>query len=80
MVTLPLPQALEQSSKKAARLQYGLLYEHRIEAPIISLSTRLWVRVSAQVYNDRQDIERLARLIEVFSGFYQQAAMLAPKH
>jgi isopenicillin-N epimerase len=44
-------------------LQYALLYDYGLEAPILSMGERLWVRVSAQVYNDLEDIERFARAI-----------------
>jgi isopenicillin-N epimerase len=66
MVTLPLPQALGQSREEAARLQYALLGDYQLEAPILSIGQRLWVRVSAQVYNDLEDIERLARAVESY--------------
>lgn len=64
MVTLPLPGSLGKTREEAARLQYTLLYKHHIEAPILCLEGRLWVRVSAQVYNEIEEIERLARAIE----------------
>ncbi|WP_299429505.1 aminotransferase class V-fold PLP-dependent enzyme [uncultured Meiothermus sp.] len=63
MITVPLPRTLGQSRDEAARLQYALLYDYGLEAPILSMGERLWVRVSAQVYNDLEDIERFARAI-----------------
>jgi isopenicillin-N epimerase len=66
MVTLPLPQALGQSREEAVRLQYALLYDYQLEAPILSIGQRLWVRVSAQVYNGLEDIERFARAVESY--------------
>jgi selenocysteine lyase/cysteine desulfurase len=37
-----------------------VLVDDQIEAPVHTWHGRLWTRVSAQVYNDRADIERLA--------------------
>ena len=41
-------------------LRLALLLEDRIEVQLHAWRGRLWARVSAQVYNDRSDIERLA--------------------
>jgi isopenicillin-N epimerase len=64
MATLPLPHALGQGDEAAQRLRDWLLFERRIEAPVIARGDRLWVRVCAQVYNDDDDIEQLGRAIE----------------
>lgn len=65
MATVPLPARLaEGDAAAAARLRDWLLAEHRIEVPVIARNGRLWVRVSAQVYNDDEDIDRLARAID----------------
>ncbi|MFN3390680.1 MAG: aminotransferase class V-fold PLP-dependent enzyme [Meiothermus ruber] len=64
MATLPLPASLGSTREDAVRLQYALLYQHRIEAPILCLGGRLWVRISAQVYNTLEDIEALAQAID----------------
>ena len=61
MVTLPLPSSLGSSAEDAARLRDALLYEDRIEVQVHAAHGRLWIRVSCQVYNDKDDIERLAR-------------------
>ena len=60
MVTVPLPESAGSTRDAAAALRTALLVEDRIEAPIHEWHGRLWVRVSAQVYNDLSDIERLA--------------------
>lgn len=60
MVTVPLPERAGSTASDAERVRLGLLIEDRIEAPIHAAHGRLWVRVSAQVYNDRSDIDRLA--------------------
>jgi isopenicillin-N epimerase len=63
MATLPLPEWLEGTKQGAARLRDALLFEDRIEVQLHAWRGRLWVRVSAQVYNDEADIERLASAI-----------------
>jgi isopenicillin-N epimerase len=63
MVAVPLPPALGATKEEASRLRDALLYEDRIEVPVIARDGRLWVRVSAQVYTQMSDIERLAAAI-----------------
>ncbi len=60
MVTVPLPDAAGATADEAARLRTALLVEDRIEVQLHAWRGRLWVRVSAQVYNDRADFTRLA--------------------
>jgi isopenicillin-N epimerase len=60
MVTVPLPASIGSTREQATALRTALLVDDRIEAPIHEWHGRLWVRVSAQVYNDLSDIERLA--------------------
>ena len=63
MVTVPLPEAAGASDPDAARLRLALLVDDRIEVQLHAWRGRLWVRVSAQVYNDRTDITRLAEAV-----------------
>jgi isopenicillin-N epimerase len=60
MVTVPLPEAGGASDEDARRLRTALLVEDRIEIQLHAWRGRLWVRVSAQIYNDRSDVIRLA--------------------
>src|SRR5262249_46853961 len=60
MVTVPLPQEMGATEEDAARLRLALLVEDRIEVQLHAWRGRLWTRVSAQIYNDRDDIGRLA--------------------
>ena len=64
MVTVPLPEAAGATNEDATRLRLALLVEDRIEVPVHAWRGRLWVRVSAQVYNDRADVVRLADAVE----------------
>ena len=62
MVTLPMP--VGESGEAAARQwQQRLWRQHRIEVPVLALRDRLWVRVSAQIYNDLSDVEALAQAL-----------------
>jgi isopenicillin-N epimerase len=62
MVTLPLPVDEPGTAEAAARWRLKLLQEHNIEVPIHAIEGRLWVRISAQVYNELSDYEALARV------------------
>jgi isopenicillin-N epimerase len=37
--------------------------QHRIEVPVMAIGPHLWLRISAQIYNDLTDYERLAAAI-----------------
>jgi isopenicillin-N epimerase len=63
MVTVPLPEAAGATEGDAARLRLALLVDDRIEVQLHAWRGRLWVRVSAQVYNDRSDMVRLAEAV-----------------
>jgi len=63
MATFPLPRSLGATSDDAERLRDALLFEDRIEVQLHAWRDRLWVRVSAQVYNDLEDVGRLARAV-----------------
>jgi len=63
MATVPLPDRLGSSSEDAARIRDALLFRDRIEVQLHAWKGRLWTRVSAQVYNDIADVERLAAAI-----------------
>jgi isopenicillin-N epimerase len=63
MVTVPLPHDAGTTDADAARLRLALLVEDRIEVQLHAWRGRLWTRVSAQVYNDRTDISRLAEAV-----------------
>jgi isopenicillin-N epimerase len=63
MVTVPLPPAAGSTDEEASRLRLALLVEDRIEVQLHAWRGRLWTRVSAQVYNERGDIHRLAEAV-----------------
>ena len=63
MVTISLPDPLGSTVDEAARLRDLLLDEDRIEIQTYAGHGRLWTRISAQVYNDWTDMERLGDAI-----------------
>jgi isopenicillin-N epimerase len=63
MATVPLPQRFGSIQADAARLRDALLFEDRIEVQLHASRGRLWVRLSAQVYNDMADVERLSAAV-----------------
>jgi isopenicillin-N epimerase len=63
MVTVPLPESFGSMRPESWRLRDALLYEDGIEVGVHASHGRLWTRVSAQVYNDRDDVERLASAV-----------------
>jgi len=64
MATLVLPAALGSTAEDAARLRDALLFEDAIEVQVHDRGGRLWVRVSAQIYNDLDDFDRLGEAVE----------------
>jgi isopenicillin-N epimerase len=63
MVTVPLPESFGSSDADAEQLRLALLVEDRIEVALHAWRGRLWTRVSAQIYNERSDVERLATAV-----------------
>jgi isopenicillin-N epimerase len=63
MATISLPAALGSSKEDATWLKDALLFEDRIEVGVHAWRGRLMMRVSAQIYNDLSDIERLAAAV-----------------
>lgn len=53
----------EGQQRAAVRLRDRLLADHNIEVHAHARAGRVWVRVSAQIYNARKDIEQLAAAI-----------------
>jgi isopenicillin-N epimerase len=64
MVSVMTPSSIGTTKADAVRLRDFLLFEHNIEVQVHARADRVWVRVSAQAYNDRGDVERLAEAVE----------------
>jgi isopenicillin-N epimerase len=60
MVVVRAPGPLPGTPEAAAALHDRLWRDHRIEVPVIPLAGALWLRLSAQIYNEMADYERLA--------------------
>ena len=63
MATVPLPERVGGDRDQAARLRDALLYEDSIEVQMHAWRGRTWVRISGQVYNDEEDLSRLAEAV-----------------
>jgi isopenicillin-N epimerase len=64
MAAVPLPTSAGSSFEAAFALQHALLYQDQIEIPILEVRGRLYARISAQVYNEIGDVERLAEALK----------------
>ena len=64
MVTVPLPEAAGATDEDANRLRVALLVDDRIAVQLHAWRGRWWVRVSAQIYNELADVERMAAAVE----------------
>jgi isopenicillin-N epimerase len=64
MVSLALPERLGSTPEDAAALRHDLLFEHDIEVHLHFFGNRLYIRVSAQIYNDMSDVEKLIRAVD----------------
>jgi isopenicillin-N epimerase len=49
--------------EEALKLRRRLAREHNIEVPVFVFENALWLRVSAQIYNESDDYERLAEAL-----------------
>ena len=63
MATVPVPDSLGSSPADAQALRDALLFEDGIEVQVHSWRDRIHVRISAQIYNELADIERLGDAI-----------------
>ena len=67
MAMVELPILREATQENAQALRWHLFDEHAIQVPIHALSGRLWVRISAQIYNEMSDYESLSSAIKVIA-------------
>jgi isopenicillin-N epimerase len=63
MVSLRVPPSLGSTSEDAARLRDALLFEDGIEVQVHAAHGQIWVRISAQVYNEMDEYARLAEAV-----------------
>jgi isopenicillin-N epimerase len=60
MSTVRLPIVGEATDERALELRYKLRKDHRIDTAVIAFKGSLWIRLSAQAYNQFNEYERLA--------------------
>jgi isopenicillin-N epimerase len=65
MAAVPLPHRLDGAD--AQRVRDALWFDHGIEIAVLARDGALWARVSAQVYNDDEDLERLADAVDALA-------------
>ena len=63
MATVMLPRAAGSTGDEAAALRDRLLFDDRIEVQMHAFEGRVHARISAQIYNDMADIDRLAEAV-----------------
>ncbi|HYL06346.1 MAG TPA: aminotransferase class V-fold PLP-dependent enzyme [Thermoanaerobaculia bacterium] len=63
MATVPLPEVLGATRDEAELLRDALLFADGIEVHLFAWRGRLWTRISCQVYNDLEDVERLGAAV-----------------
>ena len=63
MAVVRLPGNRPGTLEAAAAVHDRLWRDHRIEVPVIPFAGTLWIRVSAQIYNEMADYERLAEVV-----------------
>lgn len=60
LCTMALPFRLPPERAAAKELNEALWRRHGIEVPVFPFADRCWLRISAQIYNDLSEYERLA--------------------
>ena len=63
MATVMMPERLGSTSDDAARVRDTLLDRNRIEVHVHAFRERLHARISAQIYNSLEDVDRLAEAV-----------------
>ena len=63
MATVRLPLDGPATLERATALHDRLIDRHGVEIPVWALDDALWVRLSAQIYNEPEDYRRLARAV-----------------
>jgi isopenicillin-N epimerase len=64
MQTIELTQHGSATFENAKRLQGRLSDAHNVTVPVIPFGGRLWVRISAQIFNEMDDYMRLADALD----------------
>lgn len=62
VATVALPSPVRATPEAALKIRHILRRDHNLETFVKAIDGRLWVRVSAYVYNELSEFERLAEL------------------
>lgn len=68
MASVALPTDVPATARVAGGIRQQLRDGHRIEVTITPFAGRLWVRLSAYLYNELEDYERLADAVMAVTG------------
>jgi isopenicillin-N epimerase len=68
MAMIELPVRGPATREGGLEIRARLLEQHKIQVPINALGGRYWARVSAQIYNDMEDYQRLERAVTALNG------------
>lgn len=68
MAAVEVPSDLPATRENATALRHRLRKDHKIEVQITPFNGRLWLRLSAYLYNELSDYERLADAILEITG------------
>ena len=68
MATVPLPAAAGSTVDEAAGLRDRLFAEHGIEVQMHAFRDRIHARISGQIYNTLEDVERLAEAVTALTA------------
>jgi isopenicillin-N epimerase len=63
MCSVLVPESSGATQPDAIRLRNRLLFDHDIEVQVHARAGRVWVRVSAQAYNEFSDVEALGKAL-----------------
>ena len=63
MATVPLPEAAGSTPAEAQALRDALFFDDGIEVQMHAYRGRVWARISAQIYNDINALDRLAEAV-----------------
>lgn len=63
MATVPLPEVAGSTQGEAQAIRDALFFEDDIEVQMHAYRGRVWARISGQIYNDINDIDRLGEAV-----------------
>jgi isopenicillin-N epimerase len=63
MATIRVPGVRDATQESAQALHDMLIDRDQVEVPVIAFAGALWARISAQIFNELADYERLAEAV-----------------